>query len=514
METEKILKEMTLREKVGQLFQVGFSGMEMTAEVEELIEDYGVGGIIYFRRNIKDSGQLSDLSRSLQEKSKIPLLISIDQEGGTVTRLRGDNHFPGQMALGAANCTDLTRQLGEVTGQKLLGVGVNMNLAPVLDVNNNPKNPVIGVRSFGEDPEEVACHGTAYIEGLQRTGVIACGKHFPGHGDTAVDSHHALPSIEHSLHRLERVELYPFFRAIEAGVESIMTAHVSFPAIEPEPGWPATVSEAVLTHLLREKLGFSGLIITDCMEMKAISETLGTAEGAVQTLKAGSDTVLISHNSGKQKEALERVIAEVERGGLDEEKIEASVRRILDLKSRKLTSVPRAFSGNRGRELSEEIARKAVTLVSDGKNNLPLRESGIALVTFGRNKHTPVEDAEEPENLLPRFLKQEGYSVSEYKISHSGELSRVPEDLPVLFSAYYARGDTEQLRAVAELEKRGQLRAVAALTSPYDLEEMPRGAALLTTYDYSPACLKALAEVISGRLTPRGRLPVSLSLRG
>ncbi|MFW6229939.1 MAG: glycoside hydrolase family 3 protein, partial [Halanaerobium sp.] len=287
---DRRIAAMSLEEKVGQLFQVGFSGSTVNDEIKDLIENYHIGGVIYFSRNIKNPAQTAELSNNLQQLaldsgSGFPLFISADQEGGTVTRLKGATHFPGNMALGAAQSKNLTEKVAQATASELKNLGINVNLAPVLDVNNNPANPVIGVRSFGEDPELVAELGMSYIKGLQSEGITATAKHFPGHGDTDTDSHLDLPIIKHQRSRLDEVELYPFKKAIEAGVDSIMTAHVYFPAIEKEEGIPATLSKSVLTDLLRDELKFEGLIITDCMEMNAIVNTFGTVEGAVRTIE-------------------------------------------------------------------------------------------------------------------------------------------------------------------------------------------------------------------------------------
>lgn len=273
---KKLISKMTLEEKIGQMFQVGFKGTKVTSDIKEMIEDYYVGGIIYFRRNIESLQQVSGLSNELQilsasKRPGLPLMISTDQEGGMVSRLVGGTHFPGNMILGATRNVRLAKRDGQAIARQLKAVGINMDFAPVLDVNNNPLNLVIGARSFGGDPLLVANLGIAFIKGMQAEGVITCAKHFPGHGDTAIDSHLGLPVIKHGKEHLEKVELYPFKQAIKVGVDSIMTAHIYFPALEPRKGVPATLSYNVLTGLLRRELGFAGLIISDCMEMKGKS---------------------------------------------------------------------------------------------------------------------------------------------------------------------------------------------------------------------------------------------------
>lgn len=335
------IKNMSLEEKVGQLFLVGFNSKNADLKIQDLIENNYAGGVIYFTRNIADLKQIKKLSKTLQSLALdsgagIPLFIAVDQEGGKVRRIEELSYFPANQVLGAAGDQERTRKTAAVTAKELKELGININLAPVLDVNNNPNNPVIGERSFGSDPELVAEMGVAYIKGLQSEGIIAVAKHFPGHGDTTTDSHTDLPVINHSRERLENIELYPFKKAIEAGVEIIMTAHIYFPAIEAEVGIPATLSKSVLNNLLREELNFQGLIITDDMEMGAITENFGTAAGVVRSIKAGSDIVLISHSYDKQKRAIRAVIEAVSSGMITEKRIEESLKRIIKLKVKRI----------------------------------------------------------------------------------------------------------------------------------------------------------------------------------
>ena len=292
---------MTLEEQIGQLLVVGFHGTRIPHTLRELIEHYHIGNIILFSRNIQNTHQLLELTCSLQEIAKAaghsaPLLIMLDQENGMVRRLGlGATIFPGNMALGAIGSEQVAYDIAKATGHELRALGINMNLAPVVDVNNNPANPVIGVRSFGEDPQQVAHLAVATIKGYQAAGIISNLKHFPGHGDTSVDLHVALPTIAHTIEHLEQVELVPFKSCIQAGTDSVMIAHIYFPALMPDKILPATVSPAVIQGLLRQQLGFDGVIVSDCMEMNAIVSTIGTAQGTVMALQAGIDLVLVSH---------------------------------------------------------------------------------------------------------------------------------------------------------------------------------------------------------------------------
>ena len=253
------IDNLTLDEKIGQLLMFGFDALELNDHAIELIKEYHFGSIILFTRNVKTMKQLFDLNKNLQKLAmsslKIPLFISIDQEGGMVTRLKsGGTYFPGAMTLSASNSSDNSYLCGKFMGKELVSLGFNMDLAPVLDVNNNPLNPVIGVRSFSDNPEVVSEYGIQFMKGLQEN-VIATAKHFPGHGDTNTDSHLSLPLISHGVERLDAVELYPFKKAIDNGIKAIMSSHINFPAYT-EKGLPTTLSKKCLTGLLREKLGF------------------------------------------------------------------------------------------------------------------------------------------------------------------------------------------------------------------------------------------------------------------
>ncbi|MFP4021432.1 MAG: beta-N-acetylhexosaminidase [Halanaerobium sp.] len=521
------LANMSLAEKVGQLFQVGFHSKTADREIKDLIENYHIGGVIYFSRNIENLEQTAELSKELQQlalnsDSAIPLFISADQEGGTVTRLSGATHFPGNMAQGAADDKDLTKKMAEYTAVELKNLGINVNLAPVLDVNNNPANPVIGVRSFGEDPQLVAELGTAYIKGLQSEGVTATAKHFPGHGDTAVDSHLDLPIIEHQRSRLERVELYPFKKAAEAGVDSIMTSHIYFPAIEKEKEIPATLSKAVLTDLLRNELKFDGLIITDCMEMNAVANSFGTVEGAVRTIEAGSDTVLVSHSYQQQKNAVEAVIAAVKSGRISEKRIDASVRRILSLKGKRINISqidqidPAQIDFKKHQKIAKKIAEKALTIVKN-EGLLPLKnikEKQVAVVDFEKGRVSLAEDESEENNLFVNYLNQEIKNLKHIKLSNSSTLSRsakekLEESDLIIVCTYNAVANKYQAALAEELAENNNV-LVLALSNPYDYQLLEETQAFITTYDYSPANQRAAADFILGKIEGEGSLPVTI----
>jgi beta-N-acetylhexosaminidase len=325
---------MTLREQIGQLFMVGFLGATVSKELEELIRQYKPGGVILFNRNLESVAQIVDLTNHLQRLSPhSPLLISIDQEGGRVSRLpKGFTIFPPCEEIGRCNSYELAYAAASIIAAELRCVGINMNMAPVLDVNSNPANPVIGDRAFGSTPAVVREMGQATIAGLQENRVVACGKHFPGHGDTAADSHEELPVVAAPLDRLREVEWPPFEHAIQHGVASIMTAHVRYEALD--PGSPATLSPAIIQSLLREQFRYDGVVLTDDLEMHAIIDHYGIGDASVQAVQAGCDVLLICKDHEREVTAFHAMEAAVKAGRVSPARLRMSLARIEKLKAR------------------------------------------------------------------------------------------------------------------------------------------------------------------------------------
>lgn len=323
------------RRQVGRLAVVGFDGHDVPDGLRRLVAEFDLGGVIYFARNIHTPEQVADLSRQVRAiQTPWPLWISVDQEGGRVARLRRPfTEWPPAITLGRSGDDALAARFARALAAELRAVGINLDYAPVLDIHTNPSNPVIGDRALSERADAVARLGATLIEGLQTSGVAACGKHFPGHGDTSVDSHHALPVVDHDRRRLEAVELVPFVRAIEAGVATMMTAHVLVPAIDPVD--IASFSPAVVDRLLKQTLGFEGVVFTDDLGMKAVSATASPGEAAVAAIKAGCDAVLLcNHTLDEQVAALEALIHAAEAGDIRQPRIDDAMRRQHMVKAR------------------------------------------------------------------------------------------------------------------------------------------------------------------------------------
>jgi beta-N-acetylhexosaminidase len=339
-----------IRRHVGQLAIVGFDGHTLPDDVRMLAREFDLGGVIFFARNVADPEQVADLSRESQELAgEIPLWVSVDQEGGRVARLkRPFTEWPPMATLGRAGApgdVPLAERFAGALAAELHAVGISLDYTPVLDVHTNPKNPVIGDRSLAERAEDVARLGSAIIRTLQGAGIAACGKHFPGHGDTSTDSHFEMPLLDHPPDRLDAVELVPFRAAIAAGVASIMTAHILIPSLDDE--FPGTLSPAIVDGLLKKKLGYQGLVLSDDLEMKAISGRYGHSEATVQAIAAGCDAVLMCAAApAQQMAALEAIVYAVEKGRIPLKRVEDALARHLRVKERFLAPPrPRPATG-------------------------------------------------------------------------------------------------------------------------------------------------------------------------
>ena len=515
-EIDAMIAEMTIEEKVGQLIMVGFDGTQANEAIEAHIRQRFVGGVVLFSRNIETPQQTAELTNQLQRLTEattrqIPLFIGIDQEGGWVIRLReGATVLPGNMALGATDSTELAERAGEITAVELAAVGVNLNFAPVVDVNNNPQNPVIDRRSFGESPELVSRLGVAYIHGLQRNGVLATAKHFPGHGDTTVDSHFDLPTVNHDRERIHALELYPFRAAIDADVAAIMTAHIIYPAFDPDR--PATLSPAILTDLLREELGFDGLLITDDMEMKAIDEHYRSGEAAVMAVEAGADIVMVLWSPTKQLEVFDALLSAVKSGRISQARLDQSVERILKSKEAAFNrrfvdpdAVGETVGTDAHQQLAQTIASQAITVVRNRDNLLPLKlepETSVLILSKssslfksfkGHHLNTVdvrIPEKSEVESILPQLIQQ----VENADVVIAG----ITNNEQAVFIQQVSLGTTTPV-------------IVIALGSPYTLQRCPAASASLAAYDTHDASVSAAVEVIIGAQAAQGKLPVQLS---
>ncbi|AIF44211.1 glycoside hydrolase family 3 protein [Virgibacillus sp. SK37] len=534
---EQAVERMTVKEKIGQMLMPDFRKWngddvtEMLPEIEQLVKDYHLGGIILFRENVVTTDQTAKLVADYQRAAeKYGLLMTIDQEGGIVTRLQSGTDMPGNMALGATRSPEIAAQVGEVIGEELHALGINMNLAPVLDVNNNPDNPVIGVRSFGEDPGLVADLGIAYSKGLQSTGVAATAKHFPGHGDTAVDSHLGLPEVPYDLERLKKVELYPFQQAMNNEIDAIMTAHVTFPKIDntkvisrkdgSEISLPATLSYKVLTELMREEMNYDGVIITDALNMKAIADHFGSVDAVIRAVNAGTDIILMP--VGLEEVAVGLYEA-VETGEITEARVNASVERILKLKinrgiikednplpiSEKIRNAKQVVGSAKHKEVEQEAADNSITLV---KNDaiLPLSlSSDDKVVVVGNTFITDLFNAVKSHHSNSELIRASG------PLSDS-QLAQLQKATTVIVGTYTYNvngrsPESSQMQLVDQLIEHLEVPVTGvAIRNPYDIMAYPEIDAFIAQYGFRNASFRATAATLFGKNNPTGLLPVTI----
>jgi len=525
----KNLSDLSLEEKIGQMVMCGFQGKEPSEEIFQFIDEQKIGGVIYFNRNIGTVQQVHRMSKQLQERSVaasgIPMFIGIDQEGGMVARItKGVTLMPGNMAFGAVDDADAVFHAAYTAGRELKALGINMNFAPSVDINNNPRNPVIGVRSFGDQPDRVSVLGIAAVHGYREAGICGTLKHFPGHGDTAVDSHFDLPSIQHDRERMDLIELFPFKAAVKQGADVVMTAHVVFESIDPS-GKPSTLSEGVITGLLRKELGFQGVVITDCMEMDAIAKGYGTVEAAVMAIEAGVDIVLVSHSCDRQRRVLEAIKSAVKGGIISEERIDESVRRILKLKRTRQLHWPmpeweqakNTLAAEASLKFAQDISERSITIVKDDNHLLPLDRSKRTYVVSPEIRAINAADETfKQKETIGYYLADMFGHLTESKLSidlssedleHLVDLSRSFEQVVVVtYNTAIFQKQAELVRRIHE-ERRGNLVVVAA-RNPFDFLDFPEVAAQVTSYESRPLALRSTAKVLAGLIPARGKLPV------
>ncbi len=536
---QRTLARMTLREKVGQLmmpFVLGNfapEGSETHDRIVNVIEQESVGGLIM---SVGSPSEVAVKLNDLQQHSKYPLLIAADLETGAGFRFRGAVHiptnialggatsFPSLMAFGATGDPRHAYQLGRITAMEARAMGVHVPFAPVLDVNNNPDNPIINIRSFGEDPKAVADLGVAFVRGLQDYGAVATGKHFPGHGDTGTDSHLELPIIEVGRERLDAIELVPFRAAIDAGMQGIMTAHIAVPEISGEP-IPATVSDRVLTGLLRTDLGFDGIVFTDAMDMAAVNRLYPRGEAAVRAVLAGADVIVMPRDV---KQAVDAIVKAIDEGRLTEARIDESAGRLLSLKEDlglaeeravPLEMIPQIVGVPPHMEMAREVAERSITLIQNRRNLVPLlgtRRARVMSVSF-RNPGDVLSGRYFDLRLRETYPRLVARSVDESTNSEAYEalLSRaIRSDLVVMsvYSNYAGRVELPDaaVEFVNELSRRRVTHVVISFGNPYLISMFPDAQAYLLAWSSAQFSQQAAADALFGGIAISGRSPIGM----
>lgn len=532
---ERVIRGMSTQEKVGQLFSTHVYGSAAdtpdanntkefgVATAREVVQKYHLGGVLYFSwaHNVDSPVQAAGLSNGLQRAAlgsgaRVPLLMSIDQEGGLVTRmLEPATQTPGSMAIGATGDTKVARDLAAIQGRELAAVGVRQNFAPDSDVNINPANPIIGVRSFGADPKAVSKMVAAQITGYQRdAGISSAVKHFPGHGDTSVDSHTGIPVITHTRQEWETIDKPPFVAAIKAGVDVIMTAHIVVPALDPS-GDPSTLSRTIITDILRGELGYRGVVVTDALNMQGVRDKYGDDRVPVLALKAGVDILL---DPPKLDVAYNGVLAAVQSGEITQRRLDESLRRVLLLKWRNGTvshpfvdvkKVDKVVGTQASLERVAQATDASITVLRNDSAVLPLAPSGRKILVTGYNAvaRTTVADAFTARGAVSSIAAV-GTNPTDAEIAAAVTAAQGQDAAVVL--TYNAASSTGQAKLVKALQDSGIPVITVATRNPYDLASYPSATTNLATYGTKTVSLQSVVSVISGAATPKGTLPVAV----
>ncbi len=508
---------------------LAFDGREAPARILSWIKNRQPAGFTLFRaKNVENPAQIRALNRALQvaanEAGQPPLLIATDQEGGQFVALGDETtHFPGNMALGATGDPDLAWRVGLATGRELAALGLNVNYAPDCDVNTNPANPNVGTRAFGDDPDLVASLTAAMIAGQQAAGVAATAKHFPGNGDSSIDPHYGVPVLDHDQERLEKVEFRPFRVAIEAGARLIMTAHVALPALTGRPDLPATLSRTIMQGLLREEMGFEGLLITDALDMQAITQGAGQIIDVIAAIQAGVDLLLLTGDPEVQERIYGGLQLAHSRGLIEDKHLGPAKKRLRALRQwlagQAQPDLDVVGCGEH-RQLAETVARRTLTLVRDEAGLLPLHlapEARLAAIMPRPADLTPADTSSYVKPMLAQALRVFHPNVDEFIIPQrptdidiAALRARVAEYNLLVVGTISAHLQTEQATMVRELLSSGVPAITVALRTPYDLTAYPEARTHICAYSIQPVSLNALAAALWGAIPYVGRLPVNL----
>lgn len=516
------INNLTIKEKIGQLAMFGIESTEITEDTINLIKEYKVGNIILFARNVASPKQLFLLNQNLQKLALkelgIPLFISIDQEGGMVTRIfNGSTFFPGAMTISATNNPENAYQIGQIMGKELSALGINMNLAPIYDVNNNPHNPVIGVRSFSDDPKVVSKYAWEFSKGLQENNVFATAKHFPGHGDTNVDSHLGLPRIDYDREYLDNFEFYPFKYAIDRGIKAIMSSHINFPKLTNDE-LPATLSKKIMTDLLRTEFKFEGLIVSDGMGMKGIVDNYSEAEGCLRGINAGLNLVCVCHPYSPRREALEYLYEAYEKGTLTDEVINERVLRVLKFKEElkvdlniKYEDVKNDIENEEHQQIAYQIVEDGLTLVKG--ENVILQDNAlfIAYKPIATSLADDTDGKAKIESVLNKNFPNLTTIVLPTKPSVEviNDLVLKAKDYKqIILTTYAGNSNKEQITLIDKISDIHNNVTVISMRDPYDLFYTKKIKNYVCLYEYTPNSLNVLVKYLKGEIIPNGVIPI------
>lgn len=523
-----------IHKQAGQLFVVGFDGKQMTDHIKHMIHTYHIGAVILFARNIGTPKEILQLTNDLQYEAKKagykrPLLICLDQENGVVRRIENNiTQLPGAMTLGATHKPENAFKVGTLTAKELKALGINWNLSPTIDINNNPKNPVIGVRSFGDNAQTVATFGVQLMQGMQSEGIATTLKHFPGHGDTSTDSHFSMPVIKHSLEQLKENELIPFTECINNGADAVLTAHVAFPQLTNKLDLPATLSHEIVTGLLRDKMNFNGVITTDCMEMDAIAKGVGTVNAATKAIQAGVDFVMVSHTQETQENAIKKVATAIQNGEISTDRIYESTKRINELKDKytnwnnfnfdEIVSVPSFVGSDEHLKIATDIYQQGVTIVRN-HNTIPLaKNKNVLIISPQRGGSLAVEHDEHANYDFGDIFKHHIPDASVIQIPNEPDEQLIDsitvkaENFDVVIIGTVSLTPTnKQIALIQAFIKQGIEVIAVAIRNPYDIIYLPNEVAYVCTYEFSALAIDIAAQAILNNIKVSGTLPVHIT---
>ncbi len=518
--------DMHLKKQIGQMIIAGFPSPTVDGQALTLAREYKIGNFILFSHNMSTARQVAglcaELSDLVYDQTGLAPFIAADQEGGMVARItEGAALFPGAMALAAGSTPSEVARVGENCGRMLRAMGVNVDFAPVADVNIEPLNPVIGARAYGDDPHKVADFACAMALGMEKGGVLSTVKHYPGHGNVNTDSHLDLPVNDTDPAVLEQTEFVPFQRAFDAGVSGLMSAHIMFPKLDGQ--LPATLSPAIITDLLRNKQGFEGLVFTDCLEMEAVRRSWGTAEGAVLSVLAGCDILIVSHHLEAAAAACDAIYRAVESGRIPREVIDRAYGRILAAKERMGLTARQHISADEAQAavsaperiaFHRELSRRSITLLQ-GDGDLVRKAKAPLFLASVTRASTGVEDGQHNGMSFARMAADAlGGSALDISRSPDGQerahiLQACEEADLVVLGVQYAQFRPGLVELLAQLEDSGKPLAVILLGGPYDGKSVRRAGLVAAAYEYTPL---SVASVIDALKTGSyfGRLPIKL----
>lgn len=504
---ERMMRKMSVRDKVGQLFIINYGHYTPEGEIEQMIKKDRIGGLIIMEDEMV---HYANRMNAFQQQSRVPLVISIDGEWGASMRFDTLTQFPRNMQLGALSNTDMVYKVGRAMADQFRRVGVHINYAPTIDVNNNPKNPVIGQRSFGDNPEKVAKYGAALIRGMQDGGVWTSAKHFPGHGDTDVDSHKALPTLPFDRARLDAIELYPFKEAINQDVWMVMVGHLNVPALDPT-GMPSSLSYPIVTKLLKEEMGFKGIVVTDALGMKGVSTYMPAEMVPLASFKAGSDMLLMPAKDWHR--SIRNVIKAVKSGEISRERLDESVRKVLKMKQqlgileeKPFIDPKNIYEDTETKEIVDfiqQVCDASMTMVKRPSVALKGEGSLAELIKSGRAKEVVLDKRMSLASLDGAKASAKG---AEYAVVYLPELRAPKND----FNSY-SNMKPEEIYGFLSEWARQQKVILAVMNNPYVLDQIDMKAfdGIVIGYSSVDQNMKAMRKVLSGQIEAEGVMPVS-----